>query len=60
MDSIVAQIRILAETTDEVGRLEIHKALRDIQLEIQSPKDVLMELANTVGRCGYQVFLPSY
>lgn len=49
MDSIVTQIRTLAETTDEIGRLEIHKALRDIQLEIQSPKDVLMELVNSVG-----------
>lgn len=60
MNSIVAQIRTLAENTDEVGRLEIRKALRGIQLEIQTPKDVLMELANSVGRSGYWEFLPLY
>ncbi|KAJ5175128.1 S-adenosyl-L-methionine-dependent methyltransferase [Penicillium canariense] len=47
MDSIVAQIHALAETSDEVGRLEIQKGLRDVQMEIQSPKDLLMSLANS-------------
>lgn len=60
MDSIIAQIRTLAETASEVGRLEIQKALWDIQLEIQSPKDVFMELANSVSPNGYRVFLPQY
>ncbi|KAJ9325574.1 hypothetical protein DTO027B5_6314 [Paecilomyces variotii] len=46
MDSIVSQIRTMAKDADEVGLLQIQKALRDIQTEIQSPKDILIEFAN--------------
>ena len=49
MDSIVSQIRTMAKDADEVGLLQIQKALRDIQMEIQSPKDILIEFANAVG-----------
>lgn len=49
MDSIVTQIRALAQSTDETGRLEIQKVLRDIQLEIQNPKDIIMEIGNSVS-----------
>lgn len=49
MDSIVTQIRALAQSADETGRLEIQKALRDIQLEIQNPKDIIMEIGNSVS-----------
>lgn len=49
MDSIATQIRALAQTADEAGRLEIQKALRDIQLDIQNPKDVIMEIGNSVS-----------
>lgn len=49
MDSIITQIHALAKTSDEVGRLEIQQALRDVQMDLQSPKDLLMGLANSVG-----------
>jgi len=39
----------MAKDADEVGLLQIQKALRDIQMEIQSPKDILIEFANAVG-----------
>lgn len=58
MDSIIAQIRTLAGTASEDDRLEIQKALWDIQLEIQSPKNVFMELANSVSSYVHRVFLP--
>ncbi|KAJ5669145.1 S-adenosyl-L-methionine-dependent methyltransferase [Penicillium macrosclerotiorum] len=47
MDSILDQIRDLSQRSDEAGQLRIQKALRDIQTELQSPKDLLMDLANS-------------
>ncbi|GAD98551.1 hypothetical protein PVAR5_7246 [Paecilomyces variotii No. 5] len=47
MESIVSQIRTMAKNADDVGLLEIQKALRDIQTEIRNPKDILMEFANS-------------
>lgn len=48
MDAIVTQIRDLAQSADEATRLDIQKALRQVQLDLQGPKEVLMELANSV------------
>ncbi|KAJ5094248.1 hypothetical protein N7456_010109 [Penicillium angulare] len=47
MDAINAQIRTLAQSTDDAGRLDIEIALRKIRMEIQTPQDTLMELANS-------------
>ncbi|KAJ5347653.1 Winged helix-turn-helix transcription repressor DNA-binding [Penicillium brevicompactum] len=47
MDPIVAQVRALAEAADEEGRLNIIKTLRQVQAELQSPKDSLMEIAGS-------------
>lgn len=48
MDAIVTQIRVLAQSADEATRLDIQKALRQVQLDLQDPKEVLMHLANSV------------
>jgi len=48
MDSIVAQIHTLAESADEAGRLSIQIALRKALSELQSPKDVVVDLINSV------------
>lgn len=48
MDTIVTQIHALAKAADEAGRLNIIKALRQVQVELQSPKDSLMEIAGSV------------
>ncbi|KAJ5389685.1 S-adenosyl-L-methionine-dependent methyltransferase [Penicillium cataractarum] len=47
MDVIIDQIHALAKTSDEVGRLEIQRALHDVQMEMQSPKDLMYNLANS-------------
>ncbi|CAI7564758.1 unnamed protein product [Penicillium pancosmium] len=47
MDAIVTQIRDLAQSADEATRLDIRKALRKVQLDLQGPKEVLMDLANS-------------
>lgn len=58
MNSIITQIHSLAKMSDEVGRLEIQKALRNLQIELHSPKDLLLSLANSVS--GFDThFLPS-
>lgn len=48
MDAIVAQIKDLAHSADDAGRLSIIRALRDVQLEFISPQDTMMEMASTV------------
>jgi hypothetical protein len=48
MDSIVAQIKALADTADEAGRLEIIETLRQMKVDLQTPKDALIELAGLV------------
>lgn len=48
MDAVISQIHILAQSADDAGRLEIQRALRGVQMEIQSPQDTLMEFANSV------------
>lgn len=53
MDSIIAQIHALAESTDEVGRLDIQVALRKSLSELQGPKDVVIDLVNSVCGHGY-------
>ncbi|OQD81325.1 hypothetical protein PENANT_c028G09898 [Penicillium antarcticum] len=49
MNSIVSQIKALADTADEAGRLEIIKNLQQVKVELQTPKDVLLELAGLGG-----------
>ena len=49
MDSIIAQIRALAQNTDEAGRLDMIQSLARLKIELQSPKDIIMELAVPVG-----------
>jgi demethylsterigmatocystin 6-O-methyltransferase len=49
MDPIIAQIQALAKTADEAGQLNIIKMLRQVQFELQSPKDSLMEIAGSVS-----------
>ena len=51
MDSIIAQIQALAQSTDDAGRLNIEKALRKAQIEIKSPADLVMEFGNSVSGC---------
>lgn len=48
MDAIVTQIRDLAQSGDEATRLEIQTALRRAQLDLQGPKEVFTDLANSV------------
>lgn len=45
MDSIVAQIHAMAQKTDEAGRLNIIRALKQVKVELQSPHDTLLECA---------------
>ncbi|KAJ9484181.1 hypothetical protein VN97_g9208 [Penicillium thymicola] len=45
MDSIVAQIHAMAQNTDEAGRLNIVRALKQVKVELQSPHDTLLESA---------------
>ncbi|KAJ5650816.1 uncharacterized protein N7484_004539 [Penicillium longicatenatum] len=47
MDAVISQIHTLAQSADDAGRLDIQKALRDIQMDIQSPQDTLMEFGNS-------------
>ncbi|KAJ5128887.1 uncharacterized protein N7443_006002 [Penicillium atrosanguineum] len=47
MDSIVAQIRTLVESADEIGRLNIQVALRRALSELQGPRDVVIDLVNS-------------
>ncbi|CEJ55584.1 hypothetical protein PMG11_01835 [Penicillium brasilianum] len=47
MDPIIDQIQALAHTSDEVGRLEIQRALREVQMEMQTSKDLIYNLANS-------------
>jgi demethylsterigmatocystin 6-O-methyltransferase len=49
MDPIIAQIHTLAKTADEAGRLNMIKMLRQVQFELQSPKESLMEIAGSVS-----------
>ncbi|KAJ5721361.1 S-adenosyl-L-methionine-dependent methyltransferase [Penicillium malachiteum] len=46
MDALIAQIQTLAHATDDAGRLNIQRALQNVQMEIQSPQDVLMQFGN--------------
>lgn len=49
MDPIIAQIKTLAQNADEATRLNIVESLRKLQLELQTPKDTLIELAGSVS-----------
>jgi hypothetical protein len=45
MDSIVAQIQAIAQNTDEAGRLNIIRALKQVKVDLQSSHDTFLELA---------------
>ncbi|PHH84903.1 hypothetical protein CDD83_1195 [Cordyceps sp. RAO-2017] len=46
METALAPIRALAQTADAAGRLALLRALRQVQTELQSPTDTLMEIVN--------------
>ena len=48
MDATVSQIRGLAKDADEATRMKMLAALRQVQLELQGPRETLMDLANSV------------
>jgi demethylsterigmatocystin 6-O-methyltransferase len=60
MDSIVAQIKALADSSDEAGRLEIIKTIRQVKNELQTPKDILMEHAGLVCHLNRQYLVRQY
>ncbi|KIX03206.1 uncharacterized protein Z518_06758 [Rhinocladiella mackenziei CBS 650.93] len=47
MDSIVGQIRSLAESADAVGRNQILNTLRDLQYDLETPMDTYMKFVNS-------------
>lgn len=49
MDSIVTQIHALVQSTDEEGRREIQRAVRQLQLDLRGPQEVLFDMGNSVG-----------
>ena len=50
MDSIITQIRSLAEAADKAGRHSILDALQQLQSQLETPQDVLMKLYNSVSQ----------
>ncbi|KAM4063974.1 o-methyltransferase [Hirsutella rhossiliensis] len=48
MDAIATQIHALTQTADAAGRLALQKALRQMQAELQSPMDFLINIANSM------------
>lgn len=49
MDSIVSQIQTLADNADEVGRNDILRTLRDLQYQLETPKDLFLKIYNSVS-----------
>lgn len=49
MDAIITQVQALATEADEAGRMEILKALRDLQYRVETPKDTFMRFYNAVS-----------
>ncbi|KAJ5733220.1 S-adenosyl-L-methionine-dependent methyltransferase [Penicillium manginii] len=47
MDAIITQIRDLAKSADGATRQDIQRDLRQVQRDLQDPKEVLMDLANS-------------
>ena len=48
MNSVVSQIRTLADNVDEAGRYEILNSLRDLQYELETPTDIFLRIYNSV------------
>lgn len=49
MDSIVAQVHALAQSADGDGQLNIKRIIRQLNLDLRGPQDVLFDMANSVG-----------
>lgn len=49
MDSIVAQVHALAQSADDDGQLKIKQIIRQLNLDLRGPQDVLFDMANSVG-----------
>lgn len=49
MDSIVSQVQTLADRADEAGRNDILRTLRDLQHQLETPKDLFLKLYNSVS-----------
>ncbi|KAL5347912.1 hypothetical protein ACLOAV_007323 [Pseudogymnoascus australis] len=47
MDSIISQVQALADNADEAGRNDILRALRDLQQQVETPKDLFLKLYNS-------------
>ncbi|OBT64987.1 hypothetical protein VE03_05648 [Pseudogymnoascus sp. 23342-1-I1] len=47
MDSIISQIQTLANNADEAGRNDILRTLRDLQYQLETPKDLFLKLYNS-------------
>ncbi|KFY43015.1 hypothetical protein V494_02134 [Pseudogymnoascus sp. VKM F-4513 (FW-928)] len=47
MDSIISQIQTLADNADEAGRNDILLTLRDLQYQMETPKDLFLRLYNS-------------
>jgi len=50
MDSILDQIRSLADEADDVGKRNILEQLRQLQTQLETPMDLFMKLYNSVSR----------
>lgn len=48
MDSLISQIKSLAETADEAGRKSIRAGLEELQSQLESPMDTFLKLHNSV------------
>lgn len=48
MDSIIEQVKKLAQETDDVGRKKISLALRDLSYSFEAPKDTTTRIISYV------------
>ena len=49
MDSILDQIRSLADEADDAGKRSILEGLRQVQTQLETPMDLFMKLYNSVS-----------
>jgi len=57
MDSIIEQIKTLAEATDVAGRKRIQDALQNVCLDFEEPLDIVQRMLRGVSRPSHPVFL---
>jgi demethylsterigmatocystin 6-O-methyltransferase len=49
MDNIIAQVQLLAKTTNEAGRKKLIDSLKSLQYDIETPYDTLQRFAGLVS-----------